>query len=423
MDHICPALLTLTHHLYLNPGGGHPLVRETVRLYDHVRNLNHDLDFDKELHAADQLLQQIWIRLHAAGDMRSNDLQTRYCYAIASISKAIILLRQSPQIDHTDLMTSALQCLDMALIMSPQHDSAVSQAASQIHNQLPAPTLDPHPLREADLILPVIRKQIPIEYDLDLIRFEMDYFKKRKPVVIRNALSHWPALDQSSDRKWSVEYLNRVAGHRTVPVEIGKKYTDQNWSQQLMSLNKFINKYVINEQSSSESAQKGYLAQYDLFRQIPELRKDISIPDFCSICAEEETDSDQTDERNSAAAADVVVETNVWFGPSGTVSPLHFDPQDNILVQVNGYKYIRIYGKETPSHVICPHGPESLLKNTSQVDVEHVDQNKFPAFAQYASDFMAETILQEGDALFIPCQTWHFVKSLTTSCSVSFWWN
>lgn len=34
-----------------------------------------------------------------------------------------------------------------------------------------------------------------------------------------------------------------------------------------------------------------------------------------------------------------------------------------------------------------------------------------------------DCILEEGDMLYIPPKWWHYVRSLTTSLSVSFWWS
>lgn len=34
-----------------------------------------------------------------------------------------------------------------------------------------------------------------------------------------------------------------------------------------------------------------------------------------------------------------------------------------------------------------------------------------------------DCILEEGEMLYIPPKWWHYVRSLTTSFSVSFWWS
>jgi [protein]-arginine 3-hydroxylase / protease len=151
-----------------------------------------------------------------------------------------------------------------------------------------------------------------------------------------------------------------------------------------------------------------YLAQHQLFEQIPALRKDIVIPDYCSLGWSETAES-------NLSAHDPTV--NAWFGPRGTVSPLHFDANHNLLCQVVGKKYIRLYAPSTTPLLYA--NPESSLANTSMVDVENPDARQFPAFLQAP---YVETILDEGQTLYIPPRWWHFVKSLSTSWSVSFWW-
>jgi [protein]-arginine 3-hydroxylase / protease len=56
--------------------------------------------------------------------------------------------------------------------------------------------------------------------------------------------------------------------------------------------------------------------------------------------------------------------------------------------------------------------------NISAVDVEAPDLQRFPEFQDAA---YVHTIMRPGDMLFIPARWWHFVKSLSTSTSVTFW--
>lgn len=44
-----------------------------------------------------------------------------------------------------------------------------------------------------------------------------------------------------------MDYIRDVAGCRTVPVEVGSRYTDEEWSQTLMTVSEFISKYITGE--------------------------------------------------------------------------------------------------------------------------------------------------------------------------------
>ncbi|KAG0237724.1 hypothetical protein BGW42_000130 [Actinomortierella wolfii] len=281
------------------------------------------------------------------------------------------------------------------------------------------------------------------------------------PLIITGAMEHWPALTKWKD----LDALCKAAGpDRLVPIEIGSQYTDEHWTQKLVTTREFIEQYIFDpshissstvidrgnghEQDSetaaatkAEASKKavGYLAQHDLFQQIPRLRRDIDIPDYCWVGPPE-------DQEGYEPPDDTLL--NAWFGPRGTVSPLHTDPYHNLLAQVVGYKYVRLYapsqtrflysygsqddpdsrtGEETEqSHDNDKHQkqdesspPEaSMLSNTSRVDVEHPDLERYPLFKQ--AEYV-ETVLGPGELLYIPFQWWHYIRSLSVSFSVSFW--
>jgi len=56
--------------------------------------------------------------------------------------------------------------------------------------------------------------------------------------------------------------------------------------------------------------------------------------------------------------------------------------------------------------------------NFSAVDVEHADLARFPEFAR-ATAF--EAVIGPGDFVYIPAKCWHYVRALTPSISINFW--
>lgn len=49
---------------------------------------------------------------------------------------------------------------------------------------------------------------------------------------------------------FSLDYLKQIAGPRTVPIELGSRYTDKEWTQKLMTLSEFIINHVSNTVSN-----------------------------------------------------------------------------------------------------------------------------------------------------------------------------
>ncbi|KAM0250056.1 hypothetical protein ACHAQJ_008749 [Trichoderma viride] len=278
---------------------------------------------------------------------------------------------------------------------------------------------------------------------------------KPLPVVFTDLTKEWPAF---SDTPWnSPDYLlsKTFGGRRLVPIEIGRSYVDQGWSQELVQFKHFLTRYIDpsillsddaddtasptqDNQNHHDATEKqpekvGYLAQHNLFQQIPALRNDIQVPDFCWA----DVPPHPTAPSKNQATLDVP-QLNAWFGPAKTITPLHTDGYHNLLCQVVGTKYVRLYSPEETGR-LRPRGLEHGvdMSNTSGLDIgilEGWDEIEDSDYNDVSDDWEStrkelervpywECILQPGDTLVIPIGWWHYVRSLSISFSVSFWWN
>lgn len=62
------------------------------------------------------------------------------------------------------------------------------------------------------------RKLVVKRPALSLEGFLQDYFLSASPVILTDCMAHWPARTKWND----IDYLKKVAGSRTVPVEVIK---------------------------------------------------------------------------------------------------------------------------------------------------------------------------------------------------------
>ncbi|KAK3512087.1 hypothetical protein QTP70_030356 [Hemibagrus guttatus] len=350
---------------------------------------------------AQVIIDYSWEKLNT-GTWRDVDKEWRRVYSYGCLFKAVGTCQgESSQ----DKVQDAIKTCDMGLLMGASiMDDILQRLLAVLKNKVKIPrkvvdTEQPCPkkLRKECVLKPIINPELSVQRVRcpALESFRSEFLEPKIPVILEGIINHWPAFREHT---WSIEYLRAVAGCRTVPVELGSRYTDEEWSQKLLTVNEFIDRYILGQREAAT----GYLAQHQLFDQVPELKEDIRIPDYCCL-GEGDEDS---------------ITINAWFGPGGTISPLHQDPDQNFLAQVVGSKYIRLYSTEE-SENLYPHQSE-LLYNTSQVDVENPDVIEFPDFLKASYQ---ECVLEPGEVLFIPRQHWHYVRSLELSFSVSFWWS
>ena len=188
-------------------------------------------------------------------------------------------------------------------------------------------------------------------------------------------------------------------------------HENKQMKEELMTFKEFIQKYLkasctqkwysIQNPTETKKINVAYLAQHPLLDQIPSLQNDI--------------------DTNPSLLKSPISYKNIWMGTGDTRTPLHYDSYDNLFVQIAGVKYVRIYDASESSklYTLTNDASVGVQRNMSELNCELEDYEKHPLAkdAKYV-----ETYMFPGDSLFIPARAWHYVRSLSTSISVNYWW-
>ncbi|XP_020290969.1 lysine-specific demethylase 8-like isoform X2 [Pseudomyrmex gracilis] len=381
------------------------------------------------LHTSDKLLtQEKWIstsitRVEAcldrtwetlnSGYWKDVPIEYRYCYSLCTVVKAILLeLQYKVTADNLKdkekekiVLKNIINQIDRGILLGAPL-SSVPNLLTNIATKLNNCCIDSGATNIKEISINhegtnFLISNNPERYfeKPSMETFYNKIFMPKFPAILTGCISHWKALTL-----WkNPDYLNKIAGTRTVPIEIGSRYTEEDWTQHLVNFSEFLQNHII-----ASNSQIGYLAQHQLFEQIPELKEDFEIPEYCCF-----SDTEDSDDVNSPE-----VDVNAWFGPANTLSPLHFDPKHNLLSQVFGYKRVILYSPAETDN-LYPYDTK-LLNNTAQVDPVRPDYDKWPNFRKANG---MTFYLKPGEMLYIPPKWWHHVTSLSPSFSISFWWN
>ena len=405
-----------------------------------VKNKEPDADgrqwADQVFVPADKVRSECWQQLSEGGGWPN--VGWREAYAFALMALALHHMQRYEEDggaaavgDPVQALREAVKSLDLALIMSGsgcadlvhfflsgiEPNVVAADAGSAEQREGDAANADDDTRYVIPSTLPAGRApelseacRIPRVRSPTFSDFKKNFFKKDKSVIIEGATDEWPARQRWQD----LRYFRSQYGHRTVPVELGKLLGGRKvlgcWAEEALTMRDFIDKHLApSNQACSQSPstrpeggeqQVAYLAQHALFEQLPRLHADLAPPEY--------------------TACGTLEAVNAWLGTAGTVTPLHHDSYDNLLTQVVGFKYVRLYEpKETKYLYVSKKGTGiNAQGNVSPIDCESPDSTKYPLVSEAT---YTEAVLGPGDMLFVPSGHWHYVRSLSPSFSVNFW--
>jgi hypothetical protein len=234
-------------------------------------------------------------------------------------------------------------------------------------------------------------KTIERRSNLPRDEFIAEYYAANRPVVLHDLMNDWQARTL-----WNPEYLRNTCGKETVEVMAGRD-SDRHYeiNSELHKRTMLFGEYIDHILEGGKSNDYYLVANNNLLSRdsMKHLYDDIGIfPEYL--------DSDNVDRG-----------VFFWFGPAGTVTPLHHDAMNIFMAQVFGRKRITLI----PSCQI--HRVYNEIGVYSEVDCEKPDYNEFPEFYNVP---MQRFVLRPGEVLFIPVGWWHHVRSLDVSITVSF---
>lgn len=240
--------------------------------------------------------------------------------------------------------------------------------------------------------------RIEVRKTPDFNTFIRDYYSKQLPVVFTDGIKHWSAL-----KKWTPEYFIEQVGSAEIEVQYGRE-NDPLYERNSKQLKKCMSMKTYAEMILQGGESNNY---YMTARNTKSSLSGIEclfddVDDFGPV----------TNGGKGYRNTETVNSANLlWFGPKGTVTPIHHDLTNNMLVQIYGRKKVTLIPAFQVPNMYNDKGVYSAA------DYPDFDKEQFPLLNNVSA---IEIILNPGDTIFIPIAWWHRVESLDVSISTTF---
>ncbi|MGB8407086.1 MAG: Stf0 family sulfotransferase [Mycobacterium sp.] len=218
-----------------------------------------------------------------------------------------------------------------------------------------------------------------------------EFYAANRPVIIEGLMADWKALTA-----WTPQYLTSVAGDSDVEVMAGRSGDPRYEVNADMHRTPMRFASFIDMVDSGRVTNDYYLTATNGFFQRPGTSR---LLDDAPAFPQYLTSSDHGRQ------------CFLWFGPAGTVTPLHHDTSNILMAQVKGRKRYRLI---PPEHCQYLYNSVGVF---SDVDCEAPDLTRHPDF-RHAT--VIDVVLEPGEVLFMPVGWWHHVRALDVSMTITF---
>ena len=218
--------------------------------------------------------------------------------------------------------------------------------------------------------------------------FVARYRKPRRPVILTDALADWPAR-----QRYTPDFFKREHGDRLIRIR-GRDYR--------------LREVIELQQASVEQLPAPYPCT---FSDCKTLLPDISPRFACSL------PSRHASALIPASVFEWVNHLELFFGGPGWQFPyLHYDylRMHAWIAQIHGDKEFTLYdaGQEALLYVDPDKPWLSQVEHSEAPDLE-----RYPLFRQAR---YRKVVVHAGEALFLPCGTWHTARCLNVGITVAF---
>ncbi|XP_041315908.1 bifunctional peptidase and (3S)-lysyl hydroxylase JMJD7 [Pyrgilauda ruficollis] len=255
------------------------------------------------------------------------------------------------------------------------------------------------------------------------LEFYREWVSPNKPCVIRNAISHWPAL-----KKWTSAYLREVVGPKVVSVAVTPNgYADAVFQDRFvmpeerqMPFMDFLD--IVEKKVTSPNVFYVQKQCSNLTEEFPELVCDVQ-PDIPWM---------------SEALGKKPDAVNFWLGESAAVTSLHKDHYENLYCVVSGEKYFLLHPPsdrpfipyelyQPATYHVSEDGSFKIVdeKTAEKVPWIPLDPLKpdLELYPEYAQAKPLQCTVKAGEMLYLPSLWFHHVQQSHGCIAVNYWYD